>query len=572
MVSLPAVGWLLATLVVIAGVAIAFWRLQQRALARERDRLSQARELELQKLAAAQARQAKETADAANRAKGEFLATMSHEIRTPLNGVIGSAELMLETSLNAQQREYMTTIRSSAEALLAIVNDILDFSKIEAGKVVLDHTMFDLRQPVVDVMKIASTRLGERALELVLDIAPDVPSCVYGDPARLRQVLLNLVSNAVKFTTKGHVLVRVARVADDSIAQRVWLRFEVNDTGIGIPAETRVRLFEKFTQADASTTRKFGGTGLGLAISKRLVDLMGGQIGLESDPGHGSQFWFTVPLQVDDMPLPKPVAPAGRVLVADDLAAAAQALVALLEGMNVRSVAATSPTDALARIREANTQRDPFEIALVDQSLAQADGQVFLQGVAELPVATRPALVLLAPANGAREPAVSGTPEFAAVIAKPVLQSDQLIEAFREAREGAHQAVADIPPEVLRLTRKGLRVLVAEDNNVNRAVVGGMLKKLGCQVEFAENGAEAVAKTRLSRHDIIFMDCLMPEMDGWSATLEIRRLDSRTPIVATTANATADDRSRCMKVGMNDYLSKPLRLADMVKVMERWVG
>jgi CheY-like chemotaxis protein/nitrogen-specific signal transduction histidine kinase len=526
----------------------------------------------LQRLAATQARQAKEAADAANRAKGEFLATMSHEIRTPLNGVIGSSELMLETSLNAQQREYMTTIRSSAEALLAIVNDILDFSKIEAGKVVLDHTMFDLRQPVVDVLKIASARVGDRDLELVLHIAPDVPSCVYGDPSRLRQVLLNLVSNAVKFTTKGHVQVRVTRLPDDSIAPRVWLRFEVTDTGIGIPAETRVRLFEKFTQADASTTRKFGGTGLGLAISKRIVDLMGGQIGLESDPGHGSQFWFTVPLQADEIPVPKTSSPAGRVLVADDLPAAAHAMVELLKSMNVRATAATSAAEALARLREAGRERDPYAIVLLDHSLAQTADREFLNGLAGLRDLPTPGLVLLAPANHGRDANVPLAPEFGAMIVKPVLQADQLVEAFREVREGVNHGAGALPPEVARLTRKGLRVLVAEDNNVNRAVVGGMLMKLGCQVEFAENGAEAVAKTRLSNHDIIFMDCLMPEMDGWSATLEIRRLDSRTPIVATTANATADDRSRCMKVGMNDYLSKPLRLAEMVKVMERWVG
>lgn len=561
--------WLLGGMVLAAGGAVAFWLVHQRALQRDRAQLEQARQLELEKLAAAQARQAKEIADSANRAKTEFLATMSHEIRTPLNGVIGSAELMLETPLNAQQREYMTTVRTSAEALLAIVNDILDFSKIEEGKVLLDHTMFDLRQPVVDVLKIASARIGEKNLELVLDFSPDVPPCVHGDPSRLRQILLNLVSNAVKFTAQGHVVVRVTREIDAAISPRVWVRFNVIDTGMGIPAETRVRLFEKFTQADASTTRRFGGTGLGLAISKRLVQLMGGQIGVESTPGQGSLFWFTLPMQVDELPEVPPGSPVGPVLVVEDLPVAGVALEGLLKTMQVRAAVVPSGAEALERLRAAAGET-PFEFALVDHSCAAPGNDEWLKTARATPQLQEVKFILLAPPNRHRDTETLFPPEFSAMIVKPVLQSEQLTEAFREAR-GMKQESAPTR-ETVRLSRKGLRVLVAEDNNVNRVVMGGMLKKLGCVVEFAENGAEAVAKTRLASHDIIFMDCLMPEMDGWNATLEIRRLDSRTPIVATTANATADDKTRCMKVGMNDYLSKPLRLAEMVRVMERWVG
>jgi len=560
--------WLLGGMLMTAIGAAVFWVVHQRALERARAQLEQARQLELEKLAAAQARQAKEIADSANRAKTEFLATMSHEIRTPLNGVIGSAELMLETPLNAQQREYMTTVRTSAEALLAIVNDILDFSKIEEGKVLLDHTMFELRQPVVDVLKIASAKIGEKKLELVLDFSPDVPSRVHGDPSRLRQVLLNLVSNAVKFTAQGHVLVRVTREIDPAIAPRVWVRFNVIDTGMGIPAETRVRLFEKFTQADASTTRRFGGTGLGLAISKRLVELMGGQIGVESKPGQGSLFWFTLPMQVDDVPAAVVPAPAGSVLIVDDLPVAAVAVESLLKTMQMPAATAASGAEALDRLRAVGEK--PVDFVLVDHSCAPPGADEWVKTARALPELQETKFILLAPPNRHADSATPFPPEFSAMVVKPVLQGEQLAEAFREAKGVQKQAVP--VRETMTLSRKGVRVLVAEDNSVNRVVMGGMLKKLGCEVEFAENGAEAVAKTRLSSHDIIFMDCLMPEMDGWNATLEIRRLDSRTPIVATTANATADDKTRCMKVGMNDYLSKPLRMAEMVRVMERWVG
>jgi signal transduction histidine kinase/CheY-like chemotaxis protein len=567
----PAWAWAAIGAGLSLAAALAGFRRYRRVVAGEREvlRHDQERALAAERQAAVEAERARQTADAANRAKTAFLATMSHEIRTPLNGVIGSAELLLGTALDPQQREYITTLRSSAETLLAIVNDILDFSKIEESKVVLERALFELRRPIVDVMNIACARLGDRPIELVLDLEPDVPTAVYGDAARLRQVLLNLVTNAVKFTSQGHVLLRVTRDARAAEPGHAWIEFSVRDTGIGIEPAQRAKLFERFTQADASTTRRFGGTGLGLAISQGLVTLMGATINVESEPGQGSRFWFSVPLQIDAAP-PAPavpaVRPAARVLLVDDLPVAAEALGDLLAGLQIGTEVCSSGAEALDELHRVASAGRPYDAVLVDETIADAEQGAFVRAVCSRPELAGVRIVLLAGTRRAQS-AAPLPPGVAAMIVKPVLQPDQFMAALQgkpSATESTEEEGA-APP-----LRRSLKLLVVEDNGVNRAVAGSMLKKLGCQVEFAENGVDAVAKSRLTPYDLILMDCLMPEMDGWTATAEIRRRDSRTPIIAVTANATYDDRTRCMKAGMNDYLSKPLRMAELIRVLSRW--
>ncbi|MCC2682272.1 MAG: multi-sensor hybrid histidine kinase [Nitrosospira multiformis] len=534
---------------------------------------------------------ARKAAEAANRAKSEFLANMSHEIRTPMNGVLGAVGLLLNTALTSSQRELAGLARASGETLLSIINDILDFSKIEAGKLVISPVPFDLLQAVEEVASMVAMQPARKAnVNVIVRYLPNVPRYVFGDLGRIRQVLINLTNNAIKFTDKGHVLidVEVEALSEDEVS----LRISIEDSGLGIAPDKLQSIFDKFTQADASTTRRYGGTGLGLAISKQLVQLMGGTIAAKSRVGAGSTFWFTLPLALQkDWPTD-----AGldadlthvRVLIVDDNSANRLVLQEQLRSWRMRIGSCASGAEALRALHTSHASGDPYRIAILDHQMPDMDGEMLGRTIKADPLLRSIHLVMLSSLGqeGDFRERLQKI-GFAAYLVKPARQSELLSTLINIWNAQRHQRTINLVsqpffpanPEMqaadgANCPFAGTRVLLAEDNATNQIVGAMILRNLGCLVDVAANGREAMEMVDAFLYDMVFMDCEMPEMDGFEATAALRRRSdskSRLPVIAVTAQAMQGDRERCLRAGMDDYISKPVKLEDFAAALKRWM-